>query len=157
MGCDIHEYYEIRRKDVWERVELLPKLDWETVTEEEKQALYSHPANLNRNYALFSIFADVRNTFGIRPIAQARGLPADVTASVRADCEAHAQWGHNTSWLSLKELLEYDWEQIVLDDDNSTNATCREATSPFVEDTLPFLQSLVADPADLRLIFWFDN
>jgi hypothetical protein len=71
---------------------------------------------------LFAILADVRNGYGFagcdtgdgfKPIAEPRGLPEDVSPGVKKmsdywDCD-----GHSHSYFTLKELLDYDWEQTT--------------------------------------------
>lgn len=71
------------------------------------------PIPLRRNYRLFAALADVRNGYGfagvethepLTPIAEPRGLPEDVAGWDYGD--------HSFSWLSIKEILEYDgWDK----------------------------------------------
>lgn len=72
-----------------------------------------------RNYDLFAILANVRNGFGFAgiptgegfvPIDMPRGLPEDVSAIVKAISDAWDCDGHSHSFLTLRELLDYDWE-----------------------------------------------
>lgn len=77
---------------------------------------------IGRNYELFAVLADVRN-FGWggdvdyadgdkrTPIAAPRGLPDDVSTEVRKDSDSWDCDGHSHSWFTLRELLEYDWNQ----------------------------------------------
>jgi len=99
MGTDIHEYMEKRQ----------PNGTWEQV-----------PApNLWRNYDVFSILADVRNGYGfggcktgegLIPISEPKGLPNDLSVGLLEQIED--DWGfHSHSWLTLRELQEYDYEQ----------------------------------------------
>lgn len=73
-----------------------------------------------RNYNLFAILADVRNGRGFagvktgegfRPIAAPRGLPADVSATVKARSDRWGGDGHSHSWFTVAELDAYDWRQ----------------------------------------------
>jgi hypothetical protein len=76
----------------------------------------------DRNYDLFSILANVRNGYGFAgvetgegfvPISQPKGVPEDACPEYLA---VVAQWdgdGHNHSWLTVRELLEYDWTQTT--------------------------------------------
>lgn len=68
----------------------------------------------DRNYNLFAMLADVRNGYGFAgvntgegfvPIAEQRGIPNDV-AVPDGDYGDHSQ-----SWLTLRELYDYDWAQ----------------------------------------------
>lgn len=127
MGCDIHLWVEKRvvkcqyGEDVWETVDH-PDGRW-----------YS-----GRNYDLFAILANVRNGRGFAGIRTGGGfipiLPEDAETDEsrslehggepvpfcrgvpqRASDEYHAEvfrWsvdGHSHSWLTLSELLTYDW------------------------------------------------
>lgn len=80
---------------------------------------------IDDNYILFSILSDVRNHDNIIPISQPRGLPEDL------DKERHRPTTHlepipmnseeyltyfgsiSCSYHTLKDLKEYDWDQIV--------------------------------------------
>lgn len=89
MGCDIHLYVEARENGVWV---------------EKKGDFYD-----GRNYNLFSVLAGVRNRHEIIPICEPRGLPEDVSESVREDeC-----YDHSHSWLTLAELMAFDWTQTA--------------------------------------------
>ena len=148
MGIDIHMYAEVRHGDEWEKVGDvftnsygnhgdLPPSDrpWEY-----------------RNYRLFSILANVRNYDNVfTPIAQPRGLPADVSPAVRAlYAEAECEY-FSASYLTLGELLDYNWQQTPTWKD-----TCAEFAGEFCTKTIPALQKL-GEPDDVRIVFWFDN
>ncbi len=73
----------------------------------------------NRNYDVFAILTGtVRNGFGFAGVetgdgfrgitAEPRGMPDDVTETVRD----HNSWDHSESWLSLPEILAFDWSQV---------------------------------------------
>jgi hypothetical protein len=97
VGCDIHYVWEVKRDGKWVEAPTQPELD--------------------RNYRLFSVLANVRNGYGfagsdtgdrITPIAMPRGMPGDSTLEANAkewDCD-----GHSHSWLTLAEMLAYDWD-----------------------------------------------
>jgi hypothetical protein len=94
MGCDIHPYAEVRTAIGWEVADGV------------------HPFD-SRHYGIFGFLADVRNYSRSPVLAHPRGLPDDVTALVAA----RADWSdaHSHSWLSLAELLAYDYEQVIWD------------------------------------------
>lgn len=103
MGCDIHLRVEQRSADG----------TWSPVPD---------PFD-TRNYRLFSALAGVRNGYGfagidtgdpITPIAEPRGLPADVSAPVKADSDEWDIDGHTHSWLTVGELLLHDWDMTVV-------------------------------------------
>ena len=89
MGCDIHIATEMRHNGRWRRVRLDQEYD-------------------GRNYRLFAMLADVRNSYGIAPIAEPRGLPDDISHDLE-DGENFWLGDHSYSWLTLRELGSYHW------------------------------------------------
>lgn len=94
MGCDIHFYVEQRQENG----------TWGVIG--SRDSFYG-----NRHYLLFSILADVRNRdeYPVIPISQPKGFPDDVSQEIKTE-----DWGtdwHSRSWLTLKEILTYDWTQ----------------------------------------------
>ncbi|MFB9990617.1 hypothetical protein ACFFLM_01260 [Deinococcus oregonensis] len=159
MGTDIYERWEIRQEGRWQEVELVPPFDWETATDEEEAVLFAHPAFLDRDYRLFAVLADVRNTFGVRPIAPPRGLPQDASATNRLHfAELHSYEFYGLSFVTLSELLAYDWQQIITDSRRIwlPPESLWTAAEPFTTITLPYLRTLVENTDDLRMIFTFD-
>ncbi|MDP9763674.1 hypothetical protein [Deinococcus enclensis] len=163
MGTDIYEVIEIRREGQWEVAHLLPLLDTnKSFSDPEWEKHWSHPAFINRNYRLFSVLANVRNSFGIPPIDTARGLPQDASAESRQRFSYHSYSPTRNSpqltWVSLRELLAYDWDQWTTDSRHGHEPprSLREEVEPFYSITLPYLRSLVKNPDDLRLICDFD-
>lgn len=75
-----------------------------------------------RNYGLFAILANVRNNYGFacipmgskyNPISLPKGFPEDASKNV---AEYHELWGcdaHSATYLTLRELVEFDWDQVV--------------------------------------------
>lgn len=121
MGCDIHFRVEKRVDGVWKHAEkMVPNKYWEPGDDEpemEAEKLYS-----GRNYSLFSILANVRNGRGFagcdtgdgfKPIAMPRGLPPDVSQPVKDDSERWGCDGHSHTWLTLAEVLAFDWTQTT--------------------------------------------
>jgi len=159
MGCDIHDYVEVRKDDVWEKVGYRfpnPYYDpdkkiFVTVIDGEidDNDIWNVPAIdspiCTRSYILFSVLAGVRGSYD--SIAQPRGLPSDVSKDVRILSDDWGSDGHSHSWVTLRELQEYDWSKLG-----------EEATylGWFVSNTIPMLEKL-GDPDDVRLVFWFDN
>ncbi|MBH9645074.1 hypothetical protein [Burkholderia vietnamiensis] len=73
-----------------------------------------------RNYDLFAMLADVRNGRGFagcktgegfNPIAEPKGIPDDASDEFKAIAEQWGCDGHSHSYLTLRELLDYDWTQ----------------------------------------------
>lgn len=99
MGTDIHVHVEVRRNNKWE---------------------YKMGLELDRNYDLFAMLADVRNGTGFagivtgegfNPISKPKGLPKDVSAEVQERAEYWDGDAHSHSYLTTQELKEYDWNQ----------------------------------------------
>ena len=100
MGCDIHAHIEYRRVDrVGRRLPRRGLPSWRQYAS----------LNVNRNYALFSVLANVRNERGndivIEPVSMPKELPVDLSWAVKDEFERH--WkadAHSCSWLSLEDL-----------------------------------------------------
>jgi hypothetical protein len=89
MGCDIHMRVEFKRDDQWIPATLPDGID-------------------DRNYNLFAVLADVRHGTWSEPlpcIDEPRGLPDGYEEDAFGD--------HSFSHVTLRELLEYDWEGTV--------------------------------------------
>jgi hypothetical protein len=106
VGCDIHAVIEYREnKDApWRRYdELLPAV------------------LRDRSYAVFAVLAGVRNCGDMPVITAPRGAPEDHTSTPIEMYEDGLGWEwddadlHSFSWLSLKDLVEFDWDQPVRD------------------------------------------
>src|ERR1700684_1139747 len=102
MGCDIHGVIERRTAYGWKRLE---------------GAYFPN----NRNYDVFAILADVRNGRGFAgvkigegfdPIAESRGLPDGYTPD-KYSSDDFWLGDHSYSWLTLREVFEYDYEQTT--------------------------------------------
>lgn len=124
MGCDIHFYAEKKVHDNW--VPAVPIIDLNNGEYPDEGPDLDTPYNekwyTDRNYDLFSILADVRNGFGFAgvktgegfvPIDQPRGVPHDASPGYRMVVEAFGEDGHSHSWLTIKDLLTYDWTQTT--------------------------------------------
>lgn len=83
---------------------------------------YSRNPYRGRNYDTFAILADVRNGYGFAGcdtgkgfniISEPKGLPGDVTEEVKAASDKWGCDGHSHSWLTVKEMLDFDWDQIA--------------------------------------------
>jgi hypothetical protein len=108
MGCDIHGHIERRTANGWE---YLP------------DAYFPD----GRNYNVFAILADVRNGHGFAGIktgegfnfiAEPRGLPNDMSPELQRIAKGETseddyRWlgDHSRSWLTLRELFEFDYLQ----------------------------------------------
>lgn len=122
MGTDVHPVVQVRRDGKWESLDDLgPRYDGD----------YDWTILDNRNYTLFAALADVRNGYGVagvyrheplKPLAPRRGLPDDLEheensfgePAVRVGEGARWLGDHSHTWMTLAELLAYDWDFPLL-------------------------------------------
>lgn len=142
MGTDAHFMVEVRLDDgQWLPVisKIWPNHGWQDHGEEP---LTITPV-LPRDYGLYSILADVRNRTGrgptymktievpghepveypydtddgghdpLLPIAEPRGVPTDANVMWREFTAQEDVGFHDPSWLSLREIVTADWEQVL--------------------------------------------
>lgn len=153
MGCDIHAFAE--KKNDNGSYEMLPFSPFDM-----------------RWYGAFGFLADVRNYSAVSPISKPRGIPSDASNEVIEECKSWGIDGHSHSWLSVNELLEFNYDEIVEDRRVTRQispgcisgaCTCKigegEKTTwreflgeQFISD-IEILKSIGAD----RVVFWFDN
>lgn len=91
MGCDIHSTAERRVNGAWQTIPDLYPFDW-------------------RSYGMFGFLANVRNYSAVPPISEPRGTPHD-SPSYDADNTNR----HSHSWLSVEELLAFDYDRAIED------------------------------------------
>ncbi|MFI7675072.1 hypothetical protein [Actinophytocola sp. NPDC049390] len=150
MVCDIHTHVEQQDSDgTWRRVE------WPGA---ERHG--SGPFDWS-NYGLFAFFAGVRNYSAVPPLAEPRGLPADVSSSLLA--ESRDTDFHSHSWLSVAELAGFDYAQTFEDRREGGMTVARGVRTTYRAflgaeffRTLAALSSMNA-VRPTRLVFWFDN
>lgn len=111
MGCDIHAAIE-HRDNVGEwHAYTIPnknygKYEWD-------KGMTTARVDINRDYDTFSILANVRNyEGGFVFISDERGLPEDISSEAAAACDGD----HSDTWVSLTEILEFDWTRIIVKD-----------------------------------------
>ena len=75
------------------------------------------------NSCWFAILAGVRNECDVEPINEERGLPDDVSPEVKRESDYIDADGHSHSWVTLQELLDYDWDGLILHDEGTVNKT----------------------------------
>lgn len=121
MGCDIHFFVEKKNSQgVWESADKWTTTKYEGEedyfgVEWEDRVFYN-----GRNYALFSILANVRNGYGFAgcdtgdgfvPISPEKGIPEDACPEYLRMCEQWEGDGHSHSYFTVQELKDYDWNQ----------------------------------------------
>lgn len=113
-----------------------------------------------RSYNVFSFLAGVRNYMEITPVSPPRGFPEGFNASE----EYFYGGGHSQSWLSIKELMDFNYDQEVkvegadgdstsLVDENGVKQTYRDFLGEKFIDRIKKLH----DEGEERIVFWFDN
>lgn len=114
MGTDIHAAVEYQTQSgVWVALRHPNKYygRWEGETPLTAQL------DLDRDYPLFAILANVRNGQGFagcltndpfEVITADRGLPQDISTEARAACNGD----HSDTWVGLDELLAFDWTRV---------------------------------------------
>lgn len=111
MGADIHMYVERREGDRW--VALKGRNPYYDLLKEQDEVVYQNWIWQGRDYDLFAVLADVRNEFDFVPVSLPKGLPVDVSDIVRSHANIMCFDEHSHTWLSLRELQEYDLNRIV--------------------------------------------
>lgn len=86
MGCDIHVISQKRAGASWVDIDYMP-FDW-------------------RSYGMFGFLANIRNYSAVPPLSEPRGLPEDFGAVEERDIGDHSY-----SWLNVKELSDFDYDQ----------------------------------------------
>ena len=118
MGFEIVIYAERRTSDGWELAEAqLPADGWPTGWDVVPAPVVEHGGrNLNM---ILTGAASPWVGEDVTPIAELRGLPADLSRDLRrwheAACTGQEEglcWGFG--WLGLDEILDHDWDQPVL-------------------------------------------
>lgn len=181
MGCDIHIFVEIRKND-----------KWEYFNEDHFSNVYSHIGESEktnapfdwRSYNMFSFLAGVRGG-DIKPIKEpACDIPEDVSENVKNKKESWDGDGHSHSFLTARELVEFDYNQDLREpgQEFSTNSRNTLLEKMIIEeekddynddncktyfdylggpDTMFFKHikelSELGNLDDVRVVFWFDN
>ena len=114
MGIIMGMFAERRLHDSWH---FLGEVEKET--DPEHQLTYSPETLYNtENVSLCSILADVRNEGLLEEkydcITSRRGLPDDLSPELKTFAEERENRGTSTitSWLTLQELITFDWGKI---------------------------------------------
>lgn len=171
MGCDIHPYIEVYNRDtgIWHTVVSFPyagasnaeavvsfneinNVSWPPFVWELENKTIDRKIR-RRNYSVFALLADVRNSYGsdhVPPICDPKGLPEDITAW--ANLELDHEYGdiHSQSWHDFDELLEAK-ESLK----GNQNADWLESFFETIQTIREQFSSIHS--SDIRLVFGFDN
>lgn len=132
MGCDIHAHLEAKEEHG-------ARVYWISLAE----------LDIWRSYVLFAKLAGVRNSYGLTPIAEPRGLPDDVSLRTKLDADEWGTDGHSHSWVTLAEIEKADWT-------HEGEPIC----PAFREGVLPYIRYHAGKERaseNIRVVFWFDN
>lgn len=161
MGCDIHSAVEVLKDGAWHAVkERIFPMGYPY----NGQTHTAAPFDV-RSYGMFAFLAGVRNYSYVTPLSEPRQWPGDQVSFDADDCDDY----HSRSWLSLKELLDFDYSQLMEDrrcmrDGNGAAEAGKgvvQAYQSFLGDfffrDLEIMKGLSDDPAKVRVVFAFDN
>lgn len=162
MGCDVHVYLEkytlIDGVNKWVNADYW-QINPHFGVDDSKNEYDQVPFYSGRNYELFSILAEIRGS--LDPIADARGLPEDVSTITKRE---HANDGfeiHTPSYYTMKELKDYlfnnsDNEEIVSNLSYFISAMDKRFKEEFwisIDDEKRY----TIKENGFRVVFWFDN
>jgi len=102
---------------------------------------------------MFSIFAGVRNSRNIIPIASPKGLPKDISWVAKWEAEEDEADAHTHSWLTWKEIKTYDWDRHI-EGNKLIDKLPVHYRALFKE--MEFLAETFGSEG-VRIVFWFDN
>lgn len=165
MGCDIHAMIEKKTRyceggsDWW---------------------VNAGNPDIDRNYSIFSVLANVRNYNNMPFISKPKGKPEDCCGEFSAWLEDWNGDAHSVSWLTLKELKEfninqsyYDKRLILSKKDGKINAVCQDTNGTHLGEVgettifgvfgsnswneLILKMEAIGEPENVRLVFFFDN
>ncbi|MFA7143161.1 MAG: hypothetical protein WC175_04190 [Candidatus Dojkabacteria bacterium] len=121
MGCDIHLYTErkikVRLPDEQEKTVWMNSDNW--FIDEWSYSYSDHPrmcvkdVYYGRNYDLFTVLAGVRNYRDWDWFVEPKGIPDDISEDVKNIIDRYGGDGHTHSYLTLREILDIDWERRV--------------------------------------------
>ena len=127
-----------------------------------------------QSYGLFGWLADVRNYSRVSPLSEPKGLPFDVSETVRSASGIDDDLNYYShSWFTLEELLNVDYDCVVWDrrilkevspghwngavlamEGEGRYLTLREFLSHSYFDILDRLRG-IGEPDCVRVVFWF--
>eukprot|EP01122_Echinamoeba_exundans_P016488 TRINITY_DN8371_c0_g1_i1.p1 TRINITY_DN8371_c0_g1~~TRINITY_DN8371_c0_g1_i1.p1 ORF type:complete len:210 (-),score=15.65 TRINITY_DN8371_c0_g1_i1:71-700(-) len=112
-----------------------------------------------RSYDMFGWLANVRCHHGEEAIAPKRGVPNDLSSSIK---DLWNWWGtdaHSASWCTAKEI--FDWEHWDVPYDSSMETPCTRRESGcgayFIKCIERAVRDAKAEPKNVRIVFWFDS
>ncbi|WP_372346114.1 hypothetical protein [Streptomyces sp. KL116D] len=113
--------------------------------------------NVGNAYDALACLFGVRNSYGFRPLAENRGLPADASDALAAQ---HAVGGapedvYGPTWITWSELLRVDWQETDLGGTRTRAQAAGDATHWGPAWSVMRLLSELHGAANVRLVVWF--
>ncbi len=157
MSCDIISFAECKNKNIgqWEQVHGAFSMNYY----DGEIGKCDEPFYW-QDYLMYGVLADVRNDHGATPISNRKGIPKDVDIGIlleyQRDRDSLGIFG--ASYLTLRELIEFDYEKTFLDirHEPNTTHTYRERLGDLFFTHIEELKQL-GNPDDVRIVFWFAN
>jgi len=135
MGCDIHFHQEVKINGTWHHYREL---------------------SIERNYRLFALMAGVRNYGKVEPVAEAKGLPEDITFLTRYSYERWKDDYHHATWLDaeeIKEIIQKYFKENIWDAEDTFDYLFGNSWRGFTDYPSDQPEGL----ENIRWVFWFDN
>ena len=155
MGCDIHCYAEKKVNGKWEKIgDVFPLDDW--WKNYLKKDFNDSPFDW-RSYAMFGFLADVRNYSNSEYLSEPKGLPDDISKEVQEKADDWEGDGHSHSFLTVKELTDFDYNKTFFDDRGKETETYISFLGKQFFEDLEILKNIDENNENVRIVFWFDN
>ncbi|MFC4778061.1 hypothetical protein ACFO9Q_14765 [Paenibacillus sp. GCM10023252] len=168
MYCFVEEsmYRDLREKRVekWISVDKWTKNSTAILYPEHKSSTWQVESEdmifTDRNYGLFAILANQRNSEGMPYICEPRGLPDDVSPEITLQLRLHECY--TTTWFTIHELLEYNWDQVFQYEDETMEGEKIIETVSYRECGNTFLKAIQErvgrkDPSRFRILIGFNH
>jgi hypothetical protein len=167
MGCDIHSLVQTRKGPTapWVAVKELPvPEDWA-----QYYGTKGHEAFYGRDYSLFAFLAGVRNYAECTPICPQKDLPRDIVDGAYIDPKYGFDYhyvidgkptyigDHSYSWLTLRELLNFNYDQWFSDEREKMYRTYRDFLAGSDLWRVIDVMKGLGEPENVRVVFGFDN
>lgn len=174
MGCDIHSFVEVRKDGKWEvkTGDVFPLTGWALKYSSEytndKATHTSHPFDW-RSYGMFGFLANIRN-YSHSPVIQEPTYEVPMDASEEIKDKFIGSDRHTHSYLTLRQLAEYEYDQkfwdrrvskggngaALAEEGEGETVVLRDFLGKEFFDQIEVMKTL-GDLDDVRVIFCFDN
>jgi len=152
MGCDIHDFIEIRGETgKWNCIHELIEIDIAYPDDH----LYLMDMGTGRDYRLFGLlFRGVRRDYDDLSF-DPRGLPSDMSDLLYQEHENWFSDAHSASYLTLEELKNKASSLLIESDDRAIHIL--ESLTGYINSIKNFKETHTVPDKDVRVVFWFDN